>query len=303
LLVGIAQSQGPTSLEGLTIRFENADTTRVAVSDDLRARVEEYISQQGLRTRYKQASEVAPLHVELQDLYLSDPDLPSSSGAITGVLQRKGYRHTVYVEIPPWAVSLGLLRSEDYGPTDRGRALLLLSPSTMVDAFRQYNPAFNPFLLSPEERVFLLYSLFDSDGDLLWYLLPRMRHSRAEMTRSQVGDLVVESLEKLRDGRLARPSSGQEQAQRRKLQEVLNSARDQTGSGMGPRESIATLRTEPLVDCGLLERTSRHVYSYRLTPAGDHFAKLLGEAESVGQFLMGSFSEGVAQAHWRCCVR
>src|SRR5687768_2173944 len=92
------------SLESLTRRFFDSVTKLVDVPPELRDAIEEYIRFQQLHRRYKPGVS----RVEIQDIYLSDPRLPSHSGAITGDLERRGYRHSVYVEPPTWATRLRL---------------------------------------------------------------------------------------------------------------------------------------------------------------------------------------------------
>ena len=60
---------------------------------------------------------------------------------------------------------------------------------------------------------------------------------------------------------------------------------------MGPSESVATPRTEPLVDCGIFERTGRNSYNYLISEKGRQFASALVEAHSIDSVL----ENGLAQ--------
>src|SRR5262249_12566079 len=149
------------SLEGLTRAFSSEVTRLVPVPKDKRDTFENYVRQQQLHRRYREGQATA----EIQDILLSDPALPSHTGAITGELDRKGYRHAVYVEIPTWAARLRLVRQQNYTLTDRGRVLLLAgkAPPERSSAIHDRNPL---HLSAPEQYV-SLFCLLDIDGDLL----------------------------------------------------------------------------------------------------------------------------------------
>ena len=291
LVTALSESTGTTTLEGIASRFQTAVTATFEVPQSIIPHMLDYI--EAHRRAYRDRSVVAPrpLKVEIQDLYLSDPALPSGSGAITGDPERKGYRHAVYVEMPPWAVSLGLLRRGNYGTTDRGKALLALVPETL-DHFRTPSVEANPFLLDRAQRLFFLYALVEVDGDLLRCTYERLLAKAGSFTRSEVGDQIADVLAELRRERLKRASSGHELAMSKRMQEVESSVRKQSGSGMGPRESVATPRTEPLVDCGILSRISRDLYAYEFTEGGRRFLERLVQSESVTDFL----EKGLASA-------
>jgi hypothetical protein len=299
ILVAIADSLGSTTLQGLTTRFEAAVTAKHRVPDHVLPRAIDYVTEQklprypNLRSRRHEARGSPSPVIEIQDLYLSDPALTASSGAMTGDQERKGYRHAVYVEMPPWAISLGLLRRDNYSVTDRGRALLSLAPRTM-EQFRAFDTEANPFLLDQAERVLFLYALVDADGDLLRCTYQRVLGKTGSFSRSEVGDQIAEALLELRRDSLKRPSSAQELAMIQKMEKVELSVRNQSGSGMGPRESVATPRTEPLVDCGVLSKTSRNAYVYECTEGGRRFLERLIRADSATEFIENGLATAAA---------
>lgn len=294
LLVGLADSLGSTTLQGITSRFEAVVTAAHQVPENAVPRVLAYRAEQRLHKRYGGISEKRPLRLEIQDLYLSDPALPSSSGAVTGDGEQKGYRHAVYVEMPPWAASLGLLRRQNYSTTDRAKAVLSLAPETMRD-FRTFNLEANPFLLGPAERLYFLYMLVDSDGDLLVHTYRRILSTTRSFTRSDVGKQIAEAMVELRSERLKRPASGPEVEMSQKMREVVSAIHGQSGTGMGPRESVATPRTEPLVDCDILSRTSKNTYAYEFTDGGRRFLEQLTSSQSVADFIQHGFASAAGE--------
>jgi hypothetical protein len=278
----LANSSTGTTLEGLTSRFEAVVTSLQGVPEPTRTQVWNYI--RSFRpNRYPRDGQGAG-QVELQDLYLSDPNLPSHSGAITGDMGASGYRHAVYVEIPAWAVRLRLLRRENYTITDRGKALACLRPG-QPEHIRSYDPVRNPFNLSLGERYFFLYCLLDADGDLIQRIFSSLLILQGPVTRSKIGEIAAEALQALSAERLRLGASGRSQIIANRISATVQSVEKQKGTGMGPRESLATPRTEPLVDCGLLSRADPTSYAYLLTQQGRDFVTEMVKSTTLDQFI------------------
>ena len=283
----LASASNAQSLESLTRAFFSEVTAVKPVDLEARETFEKYVCQQQLRRRYSDKRESA----EIQDLLLSNTTLPSHTGAITGELERTGYRHAVYVEIPAWAVRLRLLRQQSYTLTDRGRVLLLAGKSKSQNA-SQTNKG-NPFILNLSERYVALYCMLDVDGDLLSGMYTRLLESET-FTRSHAGNMAVATLEELRDKRLKNVSAGRMQQIRVMLDRAVAAVRKQKYGGQGPRESIATPRTEPLVDCGILAKPHPDKYEYTFTRWGKSFLTELVSAESVSGFLECNLSRAMS---------
>lgn len=280
----LASASHAQSLESLTRAFYLEVTTVKPIDPEVRQAFERYVCQQQLHSRYSDKLESA----QIQDLLLSNSILPSHSGAITGELERTGYRHAVYVEIPAWAVRLKLLRQQSYTLTDRGRVLLLAGKSQPQTASQPKKE--NPFLLDLAERYVSLYCMLDVDGDLLSGMYQRLLELES-FTRSHAGNMAVAALEELRRGRLKNASVGRMQQMRVKLDRVVASVSKQNYGGLGPRQSIATPRTEPLVDCGILAKPYVGKYEYTFTRWGKSFLTTLVSAESVSHFLEHKLSQ------------
>ena len=271
-----------TNLQGLTSRFENVTTTLHDVPAGFEGQVGVYIRTHRT-SRYRDLKrEISRL--ELQDLYLSDPRLPSQSGAITGDTATAGYRHAVYVEIPAWAVRLRLLRPNNYTLTDRGKVLTSLRPD-LVKAIREFHPSSNPYLISAGERYVYLYCLLDGDGDLLRRILLELSGQQKSFSRRDIGQLAAEALEDFLTSRFGRVTGGRDRSLKDKIKVTIQAIKNQKGSGMGPSESVATPRTEPLVDCGVFERTSGPSYDYLLREAARAFVTALADTSSIDVFL------------------
>jgi hypothetical protein len=301
LLVALARETGPTTLEGLTRRFERAVTSRHQVPKSVADRVRAYLEEFSPRRYPHEAKGGALETVEIQDLYLSDREIPSQSGPITGRMDAKGYRHAVYVEMPPWAVQLGLIRQRNYALTDRGRALLEVSPETS-DSFRRFSLESNPFLLAPSQRFMFIYAIMDADGDVLRRAYGSLVQNSRVFTREDVGRSVADALEALYRERLGRTTVGKELQEVLKMREIVEAVRKQieakkeSNTGMGPVESVSTPRVEPLVDCGILAKPERTTYAYELTEGGRGFLEMLARTPSVGEFIDNQLASAVAGA-------
>jgi hypothetical protein len=283
----LASASRTQTLESLTRAFF-ADVTRLEpVLPEKREAFENYVRQQQLHRRYHEGEASA----EVQDLLLSDPILPSHSGAITGELERTGYRHAVYVEIPTWAARLRLLRQQNYTLTDRGRVLLLAGPAPSEKLSGV--PDRNRLNLNIPERCVSLFCLLDVDGDLLTAMYSRLLEAQT-FTRADAGEMAVAALRDLRSTRLKNVSVGPMQQVRLRIDRTIAAVEKQNRGGLGPKESIATPRSEPLVDCGILSKPQSERYEYSFTPWGKTFLSALISAKSVGDFLESHFSSAMS---------
>ena len=287
VLCFLAHPATGTSLEGLTDRFKNEITRLHRVPDTLGEQVSTYLRAHR-KNRYTGKDPVS--HVELQDLYLSNPQLRSQTGAITGDMDTAGYRHAVYVEIPTWAVRLRLLRRDNYTLTDRGKVLNSLSRNRPSD-LRTFHHDNNPYMLTPGERYFFSYCLLEADGDLIQGILSTLVERGGDFTRGEVGQIIADILRHFSTHRLSRAASGHERNIKDRIAATIRSIDNQRETGMGPRESVATPRTEPLVDCGMLDRTSPAHYKYRVSTDNLPLVEALTQAPSLGGWL----EKGLAQ--------
>lgn len=286
-LLRFTTSSRTQTLESLTRAFYNEVTARVPLDARQRQTFFEYVSQQHLHRRYDHGVE----SVEMQDLFLSDPHLPSHTGAITGELERKGYRHSVYVEIPTWATRVQLIRQRNYTLTDRGRVLQLAGGLSVDEESENHKT--NPLFLSLPEQYVLLFCLIEVDGDLLAEMYKRLLDAQT-FTRSDAGEMAAAGLQDLRDRRLKNANFGPMQQLRTKLERTIEAIKKQRPGGLGPRESIATPRTEPLVDCGILTKPNVEKYEYSFTDWGKSFLLALISHQPVGDFINSHLSSAIS---------
>ncbi|MBM4448444.1 MAG: hypothetical protein FJ015_04305 [Chloroflexi bacterium] len=220
--------------------------------------------------------------IEIQDVYLSDFQLPSRTGKLVSEDWRK---------YPYLGVHLGLIRAGTWSPFERGMALLRLTPKAELDAFREHNPAANPLYLSPGQRILLLYCLLENDGDVLKQLYTHLIE-RQSFSDRDAGDLLPGIFRAIGQQFWNRslPIEERDKLERlRKIAESIEQWHGRSYSGGGAREEAIKVRVEPFADIGFLLKDDPYRYEYRLAPEGQAFFATLGPAADIGPFLDTTF--------------
>jgi hypothetical protein len=298
-VAGAASDASPTNLKGLSHEYVDIVRRRCVVDDTRSDDVARYLralrlwkrygGRQGELAKIVSADELPP--VELQDIWLADPVLPSATGAVTD---------EVVDELPQLAISLGLARSHNFTRSERGRSVAALYRHELAKAAGG-DQAVNLFRLitahPPRERdrpgggCFLLYSLIEADGDFLaaaW--ATELEAGNGHLTRASFGNQLPAACRRLAD-RLVKASTladrhliGRLDALARHIEEKTP-ATEKTWGGGRPRDQVATLRLEPYVDFGLLTRRSRTDYDYMLSDPQREFFSAVAEAADIEAFL------------------
>jgi hypothetical protein len=296
LACGVSSPSTNQDLRRLTTRIMQRATSRSDVTASVSTRFKDYVKEQRLHMRYGDDVSSA----ELQDLYLSDPDIPSRTGALTGDLKEKGYSQSVYVEIPRWAIRLKLIRASGHTLTDRGKVLNQLDPRS-DQSFLEFDSSSNPLILSLAEKYFFLFLILDIDGDLIAQVAPALIASNGTFSRAEFGSWLAQSLSEILTTRLARSTRGSDRALAVKAREVINSianqVANQTYPGSGPRESLATSRCEPLVDCGIFVRRNQSRHAYELADGSKEFFRSIKHADSMHDFISNQFGHSIGSAY------
>lgn len=222
------------------------------------------------------------IFMEMQDLYLSAPHLPSRTGKLVSEDWRK---------YPYLGIHLGLIRAGTWSPFERGMALLRLTPKTELDAFREYNTEANPLFLSLGQRMLLLYCLLENDGDVLKQLYGRLGE-RDSFSDRDAGDLLPEIFRDIsqRFWNRGLPAESRDRLDRLlKVAESIEQWRGRPYSGGGAREEAIKVRVEPFADLGFLLKDDPYRYEYHLSAEGRAFFAALGPTTDIGTFLDTAF--------------
>jgi hypothetical protein len=227
--------------------------------------------------------------VELQDVYLADPRLPSR----TGKLVAEDWRRYPYL-----GIYLGLMRAGTWSPFERGLVLLRLTSRAELEAFGAYKPEANPLLLSVGQRLLFLYCLLENDGDVLAPLYAHLS-GRETFTDREAGDLLPPIFRAIGQRFWNHTLPADDRARLDRLLKIADSIADWQGrayTGGGAREEAIKVRLEPFADLGFLLKDDPYRYEYRLSAEGRAFFVALGVTADIGAFLENGFFQAWATA-------
>ncbi|MFH1932588.1 MAG: hypothetical protein ABIN18_13500 [Pseudomonadota bacterium] len=230
--------------------------------------------------------------MEIQDLYLSDPQMIS----ITGKIVEADWRRYPYL-----ATSLGLVKLGTYSILTRALVFLAVTSKAELNAFDTYEEECNPLFLSPEQAGILLYCFIDNDAEIIHRLFSALPHKKEEIfDERKAGDMlpqiIRQSLNSFRNSVL--PVEDRDRLST--LEKVAGRIEEWRGkpyTGSGSREEFVRVRLEPYCDLGLLTKPDRHRFAYRITPALKTLLKEWHEPESTDDFLETRFFRTLAKLH------
>lgn len=233
--------------------------------------------------------------MELQDLYLADPALPSQ----TGKLVQGDWRKYPYL-----GTALGLVRAGTYSANTRALSLLHLTPGEELQAFSDYDAKANPFLLSRAQSLLLLYAFVENDGEVVAPLLAQLAtQSDEDFTDRDVGALLPRIYHRIAHRHRQRLLPVEARDRLEMLAQVAESIekwRNRAYTGGGANVEAGRPRAEPYVDLGLLGKPDPYRYRYRLSPRGLVWGQALADVETsqqVGVFLSRRFFATAASAY------
>lgn len=238
-------------------------------------------------------ADLPPVSMELQDLYLADPALPSQVGKLVKGDWRK---------YPPLGIGLGFIRAGTYSANTRALSLLYFTPAEEWQAFREYKPEANPLCLDARQSLLMLYAFLDNDGEVIAPLWAQLQ-DRPPFTDRDVGDRLPDFYRQI-TARHRRHSLPVDERNRLQLleQSADSIARWQSAERYagGAREEASRPRVEPYVDMGILAKPDPFKYEYTFSPMGEVWvAAFAGErtSQEVADFLRSHFFSTAARAH------
>lgn len=282
-LVAAAAISGsrPVPLERFSQQLSDALNHAVIVPAERSEQLEAYVRGLALRQRVS----VGPDKIPIQDAWLSDPTLPSATGAVTPAASG---------DIPQLAASLRIVRDANYTLTDRGKAVRLLADESNQSVLQhRWEP--NPYRVSLGLGLFVIHALLDADGDMVRHAYARLLSASPPTVRRydfavQFLDGAAEDLWRRAGKRLTSTSDVQLINGLKALSKAIQDT-DRTkknaktwGGGRSP-DQAATVRLEPYADLGLLTKPSRFEYEYSLSVEQRSFFSDLIEASDVAEFL------------------
>ncbi len=284
-------SLGQHLIASVTKRVKVQSPFNPAITDYVRIRLFDRVYAD-LRKQVLNKPPAATAAIELQDLYLADPRIPST----TGKLGENDWRHYPYL-----GTALDLIKPGTWSAMTRSLVFLALTQKQELAAFEQYLPDSNPFLFSKEQAAFLLYCFLDNDAEILQPLFQGiLNFSKPGFDEREAGDLLP-GIIKNAAATLSKASLVVEDRERlAKLESVADNIERSRGkpySGGGAREGAIRVRLEPFCDFGLLAKPDRHRFAYKLTPA---FHRLMVDwpgLDATDHFLENRFFTTLAGIH------
>jgi hypothetical protein len=244
----------------------------------------------------KNGGEPPVVTMELQDVYLADPSLPSGVGKLVKEDWRK---------YPPFGVTLGLIRPGTYSATTRALSLQYLTSPEEQKAFIEYLSEANPFRISSKQALLFLYSLLENDGEViapLWAQLVN-KYDNSSFTDRDAGNLLPEIyhiiITRHRKRSLSVALRERLEILEKSAESIARARQSERYSGGSARENSSRVRVEPFADIGLLNKPDSLKYEYKFSAAGRILAKALAgveDSQDVEMFLFNHFFATAAAA-------
>ena len=202
-----AEDRQPADVDRVATRTASLLQRAAPVPTAVREDVERYLSSLRLWNRYRRLQGrplTAEDALEVQDLWLADPTMPSATGALTPENAS---------EMPQLAVSLRLLREGNFTRTDRGRALIAAIGDERITALRKGYLTPNPLRLPAGAQLLILSAFIEADGDFLqsiWRTSPAI--DAESFTRAEFASALAAACADLIGHARRRARSGADQA-------------------------------------------------------------------------------------------
>ena len=230
--------------------------------------------------------------LEIQDLYLADSTLASTTGKLVDADWRR---------YPYLATALDFIKLGTYSIMTRALVLLALTPKEETAAFNTHDEGHNPLRISPEQASVLLYCFIDNDAEIIYRLFHTLIDLKDKsFDERTAGDflpqIIRESANSFRNASL--PVEDRERLGM--LEKVAGSIADWKGkpyTGSGSREEFIRVRLEPYCDLGLFTKPDKHRFAYRVTPALRTLITNWHDLEATDDFLEQRFFTTLAGLH------
>jgi hypothetical protein len=292
-LAALVNETETSNLETLGKRFVARVTQRAKLTppydDDLKEYARTRLTDGAYRELRKTIlADAGPCGVELQDVYLADKSLPSS----TGKLVQANWRMYPYL-----ATSLEIVKKGTYSGLTRSLVLLAVTPKEELAAFGALDKEHNPFRINDCQAAVLLYCLLDNDAAVALPLLRTLVQRGERFDERFAGDLLPDIFREVIAAHAKRSLPAEERDRLSMLGKIATNVAKWKGkayTGSGAREEAIRVRLEPYCDLGLLRKPNREKFEYDLTDAARALISHYGTASDIDTFLQNGFFEAIA---------
>lgn len=288
-LCALVNETETSNLESLGRRLINRVTQRTRLTPPFTETLQEYARTRLTDGAYRNLRKTildnsGSAGVELQDIYLADKGIPSS----TGKLVEANWRRYPYL-----GTSLELVKRGTYSPMTRSLVLLALTPKEELIAFGELNPEHNPLRIRDGQAVVFLYCLLDNDAEVVLPLLQALSKLGDQVFDERyAGDLLPGILRDVAATHEKKSLTAEEKGRIAALGKIATNVENWKGktyTGGGSREEAVRVRLEPYCDLGLLGKPTREKYDYRFTEAARTLLNRCGDHREIEKFLQGGF--------------
>lgn len=280
-----APSTRPASIQRVGDEYRQLMTRDVRPPPDQLGRVASYLSERALLQKYggkgTSAAKVSELLrkkfvIELQDWLLSDPELPSSTGA---------EKDQSFLDTVGTCIEMGLLRDGTCTIQTYGRLLMVLAERRGLFRGLSEESGSNPFMRNPAYALAAYFRVLQNDYEFQKQLILSLPAEEFSFTTIAAG--ATELLTRIES---QTPASIANRGPREWLRKQITAARklnerlkavgwqETRGSAVQtlyrPLESLFLPRLEFLVDIGLLEKAQPDRYVYRRSSKYEVFIQL-----------------------------
>ena len=288
-LAALVNESQTSNLETLGKRLITRVTQRVKLSPPFDQDLQEYAKTRLTDRVYQElrktiTGNASPASVALQDVYLSNSSLPSS----TGKLVEANWRRYPYL-----GTSLELVKQGTYSALTRSLVLLEVTPREEIAAFKELNYEHNPLRISSSQAAVFLYCLLDNDAEVFLPLLQSLvKHRKEVFDERCAGDLLPDILRKVAATHAKRSLPAAERERLSVLMKIATNIAKWRGkpyTGSGAREEAIRVRLEPYCDLGIFSKPVREKYDYRVTKAARVLVDHSDKFANTERFLQKGF--------------
>lgn len=298
MLCAVVNESETSNLASLGKRLIERVTGRVKLDPPFGEEIRDYARTRLTDSAYRDLRKalLAPatsssVRVELQDLYLSDPRMPSRTGKLVDANWRR---------YPYFGTAIDLIKKGTYSALTRSLVLLAVTPKEELAAFKQHDPENNPLLLSDAQSLVLLYCLIDNDSEVLLPLFQALALIPGTgFDEREAGDLLPEIIRNAVKGFRAGGVTPEERDRLSVLTKAAANIEKWKGkayTGSGAREEAIRVRLEPFCDLGFLAKPDRDRFSYESTWGLASLMRAWGSHADTDAFLQKQFFGAFAQS-------
>lgn len=279
LIAALSSPSRATPLQTLCSRYRELLCARHVVPKEQQNSVISYLRKRNLLRKYDVTTK-DNIVVEAQDWFLSDPSIPSGTGA-----EKEDSRPTVAL-----ATQLGLLWPNTYQRTWCGDILFHFRPE-IVESFRAQDRQHNPYILTPDLQMVFAWLCLNKDMTFLSFLIQQILRLKSSFTLPEIIEQVGDGLPDLASLVL---QSAKDPRERNAAKELSNIVERITRKPVGRKakpggvttqtirrtfEQIILWRIEALVDIGYLGKQNPQSYAYSMSDQLIELDKLLNDGK------------------------